>query len=167
MPDRHLPPEDAEDAPGGALINRRQFFQVTGLAACAVTLGGASVLAVDFLHPRVLYEPATRFSLGLPDALAVGSVTTDEKHHAFVVRQAAGFWALSSVCTHLGCIARYRPDEQIIACPCHGSRFALDGGVLHGPAPRPLHQLSMSLSETGELVVDTATEVPHGTVYRF
>lgn len=47
---------------------------------------------------------------------------------------------LSSRCTHLGCrIDRVDGDELV--CPCHGSRFALDGSVRHGPATRPLQQL--------------------------
>jgi cytochrome b6-f complex iron-sulfur subunit len=70
------------------------------------------------------------------------------------------------VCTHLGCITRFQPDLNIIACPCHGSKFNLSGDVLHGPAPRPLHWLQISLSDKGNLIVDTAVEVPEGTVYR-
>jgi cytochrome b6-f complex iron-sulfur subunit len=77
-----------------------------------------------------------------------------------------GFRALSAVCTHLGCITRYRPDERIITCPCHGSRFGLDGEVLAGPAPRPLRWLQMDLTQRGDIVVDNAVEVPLGTVFR-
>lgn len=146
---------------------RRQFCQLAGFTACAVAGGGAAALSTDFLRPRVLFEPPTSFTVGLPDAVGVGSVLDDVEHRAFVIRMATGFWALSSVCTHLGCIARYQPDRRIIACPCHGSRFSLDGEVLAGPAPRPLHWLQMSLSERGAITVDTAAEVPLGTVYRF
>jgi cytochrome b6-f complex iron-sulfur subunit len=119
------------------------------------------------MRPRVLFERPSRFVVGLPETLEVGSVLTNEKDHVFVVRQKSGFWALSSVCTHLGCIARHDPEEQVIACPCHGSQFSLDGAVIHGPAPRPLQALELSLSPRGELVVDNAIEVPHGTVFRF
>jgi cytochrome b6-f complex iron-sulfur subunit len=145
---------------------RRQFFQVTGLTACAVTAGGAAALSLDFLKPRVLFEPPTRFTLGPPDSLDVGAVMTSEVHHAYVLRRADGFCALSSVCTHLGCITRYRPDEKIFACPCHGSRFALDGEVLAGPAPRPLPWFQVSLSSKGDIEVDTSAVVPLGTVVR-
>ncbi|MBB1258933.1 FAD-dependent oxidoreductase [Streptomyces alkaliterrae] len=45
---------------------------------------------------------------------------------------------LSARCTHLGCLVRFDDAEREWACPCHGSRFAVDGSVRHGPATRPL-----------------------------
>lgn len=46
--------------------------------------------------------------------------------------------ALSARCTHLGCVVHFEESEQAWACPCHGSRFGVDGSVLQGPAVRPL-----------------------------
>ncbi|WP_409475082.1 FAD-dependent oxidoreductase [Streptomyces sp. HC307] len=46
--------------------------------------------------------------------------------------------AVSARCTHLGCLVAFNRAEQAWECPCHGSRFAPDGQVLHGPAVRPL-----------------------------
>ncbi|MFF8606610.1 FAD-dependent oxidoreductase [Streptomyces sp. NPDC015346] len=45
---------------------------------------------------------------------------------------------LSAVCTHLGCIVAFNPAERTWECPCHGSRFGIDGDVLQGPALHPL-----------------------------
>jgi glycine/D-amino acid oxidase-like deaminating enzyme/nitrite reductase/ring-hydroxylating ferredoxin subunit len=44
----------------------------------------------------------------------------------------------SAACTHLGCIVHWNPLECCWDCPCHGSHFAVDGGVLNGPAIGPL-----------------------------
>jgi cytochrome b6-f complex iron-sulfur subunit len=147
-------------------MTRRLFCQATGVSACAMAAGGTGLLSIDFLRPRALFEPPTRFSLGPPDAMDVGAVVTDEDHRVIVARLKDGFRALSSVCTHLGCITRYQPDAEVIACPCHGSRFSLEGEVIAGPAPRPLHWLQMSVSEKGLITVDTAVEVPQGTVFK-
>nr|WP_319949530.1 FAD-dependent oxidoreductase [Streptomyces halobius] len=48
--------------------------------------------------------------------------------------------ALSARCTNLGCLVQFNDAERVWECPCHGSRFATDGSVLHGPATRPLEQ---------------------------
>jgi cytochrome b6-f complex iron-sulfur subunit len=163
MAENERQPENA----GEKGVTRRRFCQTAGFSACALATGGAALLSVEFLHPRVLFEPSSRFTVGPPEAIGVGTVLTDAVNRVFVIRLQDGFRALSSVCTHLGCVARHQPDENNIFCPCHGSRFALDGEVLAGPAPRPLRWLQMALSERGEIVVDTAVEVPAGTVFRF
>ena len=46
--------------------------------------------------------------------------------------------AVEAQCSHLGCTLSFNDGERSWDCPCHGSRFALDGSVLHGPAVRPL-----------------------------
>jgi Rieske Fe-S protein len=75
-------------------------------------------------------------------------------------RDGAGIHAVSSGCTHLGCIVNSLAEG--FECPCHGSRFAADGSVLKGPAPRALPWFKVSGSG-GNYVVDEDVTVPQGT----
>ncbi|MEU4447080.1 FAD-dependent oxidoreductase [Actinosynnema sp. NPDC050801] len=49
-----------------------------------------------------------------------------------------GVHGVSLRCTHLGCLVRFNSAERSWDCPCHGSRFDVDGAVLEGPATKPL-----------------------------
>jgi len=55
-----------------------------------------------------------------------------------------GFHALSPVCPHLGCIVDFNGAESSWDCPCHGSRFDVEGRVLNGPATRGLDRIDLS-----------------------
>nr|WP_243766701.1 FAD-dependent oxidoreductase [Streptomyces sp. GC420] len=58
-----------------------------------------------------------------------------------VHRDASGaLHAVSARCTHMGCIVHFNDAECAWECPCHGSRFDVDGKVIQGPALRPLDQ---------------------------
>ncbi len=72
----------------------------------------------------------------------------------------AGVHAVSTVCTHLGCIVK--PTAAGFECPCHGSRFTSDGAVTGGPAPAPLPWLEVTVVG-GTVVVDESATVPAGT----
>jgi Rieske Fe-S protein len=54
------------------------------------------------------------------------------------------FEGFSSVCTHAGCTVSEITDGNIV-CPCHGSRFNLDGSVAKGPATKPLEAKPVSV----------------------
>ena len=50
---------------------------------------------------------------------------------------------VSATCTHLGCSVSWNAGERSWDCACHGSRFGLDGQILHGPATQPLKVLDL------------------------
>jgi cytochrome b6-f complex iron-sulfur subunit len=145
---------------------RRDFLSRIGIGACAASVAGSAFMTLDYLKPKVLFEPPTRFRAGSPLDFQEGTVRFDRERKAYVVGTSGGVYALSAVCTHLGCITRYLSDENVIACPCHGSRFDVEGNVVHGPAPRALPWLEVTADPAGDLFVDTAIVAPHGKVFR-
>lgn len=56
---------------------------------------------------------------------------------------------LSPVCPHLGCHVHFNDAEKTWDCPCHGSRFDLDGRVLDGPATSGLAPIDTELADDG------------------
>lgn len=71
----------------------------------------------------------------------------------WVHRSGATVSALSAVCPHLGCSIDLAADLQGFACPCHASRFGLDGAAHAGPSPRSLDPLATRLVD-GWIEVD-------------
>ncbi len=76
--------------------------------------------------------------------------------------------AFSSVCTHAGCTVNL-PENSLVICPCHGSRYDTEGNVLQGPAPRDLDSFQARIEGTtiyvqmDDLPVrDTAPDAGHG-----
>ncbi len=138
--------------------SRRRFVAVAG--AAGVVAGGVGLLAtlLRSVIPEVLYEPPRRFPVGRPAEFPPGSVTFVAERRLFVFNTAAGFYAVSAVCTHLGCNVTHQ-EAKGFACPCHGSAFDEEGRVRKGPAAWPLPRFAMSLSRRGELVVDTRRTV--------
>lgn len=68
-----------------------------------------------------------------------GEVVSTAQGHVAVYRDEAGVaHALSATCTHMGCLVQWNSAETSWDCPCHGSRFGIDGRILHGPAQKPL-----------------------------
>ena len=144
-------------------MNRRSFLS-WGTAGFAVLCSGVAVslgAVVRFLVPDVFYEPPQVFKIGEPADFPYGPPTflADEKIYVFRDRD-KGFSVASAVCTHLGCTVNYFQSDQKFHCPCHGSVFARDGVVIHGPAPRPLNWFEVTQARDGQLQVDKDKTVP-------
>jgi Rieske Fe-S protein len=144
---------------------RRKLLGLVGTGALGVAMAGTVVTAVRYLEPKVYFEPDTRFAVGRPEDIPPGTVLVLPRQGVYVVRAADGFYALSSVCTHLGCMTRHERDRGGFFCPCHGSRFSAAGDVLAGPAPAPLARVLLVV-DRGQLVVDTSRRVAHDFVLR-
>ena len=143
------------------VITRRDFFNKIGTAATGVVLLGSLGVTLDFLSPNVLLEIPKEFKIGPLENIQPDSVIDNAEHHVFIFREHPGsFYAVSSICTHLGCNTKWNPagieghPEGVIACPCHGSIFDKKGNVLHGPAPRSLDRFLVRV-ENDKLVINT------------
>ena len=119
---------------------RREVLIGTGLGVAGTVLAGCTTYGekpAAASPPAPSAEPsATAQALTAVSDVPVGSgvIVGD-----IVVTQptAGAFAGLSSVCPHAGCKVNKIVDGAIV-CPCHGSRFNLDGSVAKGPATEPL-----------------------------
>ena len=152
-PKQDKPPEDD---PGIWRISRRNFFSVAGWAAFFVFLTTSTIATLRMMFPRILYEPPSAFKAGFPQDYIVGEVSEKYKddYRVWIVREPEGFYALSAICTHLGCTPRWLDADNKFKCPCHGSGFRRTGINFEGPAPRPLERLKIALADDGEILVD-------------
>ena len=153
---------DLVRAPLRGEVDRRSFLSTLGFgwAAFAAASAGLAGAMGRFMFPNVLYEPPQEFKAGFPEEYAVDAV--DERFKAaygvWIVREAKGFYALSTTCTHLGCTPNWLAAEEKFKCPCHGSGFVKTGINIEGPAPRPLERYKITLAEDGQILIDKNTK---------
>jgi cytochrome b6-f complex iron-sulfur subunit len=148
------------------LLSRRAWL---GLAWGSFAAASAAALAATgrFMFPNVLNEPPQQFKAGFPTEYGMGvDERWKEKFAIWLVRvpsediapydgpRDAGFYALITVCTHLGCTPNYLSAENKFKCPCHGSGYRLTGINFEGPAPRPLERARIVLADDGQILVD-------------
>ncbi len=115
--------------------------RLTLRASVAGFVRGTLTMGRYFVRGRLAARRARR-----PEELAPGEATVCRVHDqlAAVFREESGrLHAVSAACTHLGCVVAFNDAERSWECPCHGSRFAVDGSVLQGPAVEPLRPVRL------------------------
>ena len=162
-----IPARAAADGPGPARsrldpepMPRRDFLGLASIFAAISALLFATVGMLRLPKAAVLASPSKRFRVSLPESLAPGAPFIPPGRSVALFRDGEGVYAISTICTHLGCIVK--PTTEGFECPCHGSRFAGNGSVVKGPAPRALPWVTVSGS-AGNYVVDEDKVVPAGT----
>jgi Rieske Fe-S protein len=165
--------EPARDLP---VVTRRDFCRLAGCAAAAAglvaclddggvgqtgPLGGvdATPAGADAKEPDAP-DAATAAGtctgspadVGTPSSFAMGSATYVAAQSVFVLRDAGGLYAMSSICTHRVCTLRAQSSQ--FYCPCHGARFTLNGAVINGPAALPLAHYVVCMLPNGHVGVD-------------
>lgn len=116
------------------------------------------IMAIPRLYSR---EENTIFSVGKVGDFSIGAIQLVTPAKALVIRDTEGIYAVSAVCSHLGCLIREK--KGILTCPCHGAQFDLSGKVLKGPAKDNLVWYAVEMDTGGNLFVDTSKRVAAGT----
>jgi len=158
-------------------VSRREFFRRSLVASVLVFTAEFGGATIAFLWPNLrggfgsvisagklddilayfkdndlpYYSGTGRFYIvpynGKPEGdvdYAAEGVTTD------------GIMPLYQRCVHLGCRVPFCQQSQWFECPCHGSKYNTAGEYKLGPAPHGLDRFKVTVSETGDVLVDTA-----------
>lgn len=167
-------------------VSRRQFFNRATVSLMSAGLGAFAAAAfVAFLWPTGkggFGQPVAAGKLGnIIDGIKAGggffyvpeakSWITEYPAESLpagrevyqsnlLVGMEAGIVALSQKCPHLGCRVPECKTSQWFECQCHGSQYNRVGEKKAGPAPRGMDHHPVTVSATGDVVIDTGTKVP-------
>lgn len=169
-------------------VGRRKFLlRGVGFASLAF-LGQFALASIDFLYPRLRGGFGSKITVGNEDELRAELASREPKFipdgrfyltlyegdpadaadipaYKAANVDVSGFMALYRKCVHLGCSVPWCSPSKWFECPCHGSKYSVNGEYRDGPAPRSLDQFRAEVVD-GELIVDTATIItgaPRGT----
>ena len=157
--------------PPRALINRRAFV-LGGFWASMAALGAAVVggWGIDFLWPKKITGFGAPVDVTASKIPAPGADPVHITKGRFwlvnipagVADSPGGLLALYQKCPHLGCTVPWRADFDFggkkgwFRCPCHGSTFTKDGGVLvSGPSSRNMDTMAIAFKPNGDITVQT------------
>ncbi len=177
---------NASAASGG--ISRREFLYYIWGASIALFTAETAGLLVWFLIPKFREgEFGGRFTLDVNQIPSVNApplnfpdgrfwlVNVDSDNPNEIMYRVdgdnpdpavlKGVLAIYKVCTHLGCIYAWTPANNRFECPCHGSKYRLDGRRIESPAPRTLDRFKLyvlAADKTTVLAESTADEALNG-----
>ena len=168
-------------------MSRRSFLAITGWVGFSVASAIALYQSLKFVYPNATYEDPPAFKADPPTTYAVGSTTVLIDKRVVINHDPNGFYAISLICTHLGCTPRYfddvtsdlvnagtsiskdpdtgqeaskaKPALPGFKCPCHGSRYFRDAINFFGPAPRPMDRVHLEVAPDGKLLIDRSVVV--------
>jgi cytochrome b6-f complex iron-sulfur subunit len=145
-------------------MNRRNFLYWVGIGGLATSLpiaiaacGPDATNSTDTTEPApdttdtATEQPAADgLMLGtISDLDSQGSLVIEDPEKVIVVRDPSNseaVIALTANCNHRDCTVEWAADSQEFVCPCHQSRFALDGSIVDGPATEPLRPLQAEIA---------------------
>lgn len=123
-------------------MNRRKFFQF-GLFGIFISMA-LFWKKLTIQHSQLLQQKVQRVPYNKNKLISFFG-------DFIVVNKANKTKVFNAHCTHLGCTLNKVEGESII-CPCHGSKFNLDGDPIKGPAYKPLEQLNAKISSDNQFI---------------
>ena len=168
-------------------VSRRQFLNRAWSSSFMVFLGFFGMGTLSFLWPKVLGGFGTEINAGNYDDILEQVGAANDFAPLFIPD--GRFWlafyegtgegvayettnavdsqlvALYRKCVHLGCSVPHCPTSSLFECPCHGSKYRLNGEFYSGPAPRGLDRFPVTVTGSS-VMVDTGTVIsgpPRGT----
>jgi cytochrome b6-f complex iron-sulfur subunit len=138
-----------------------KFTPVTFWGALVVWTGALA----RFTMPSLLTQETKQLKLGMPGDFPPGTTKPFTDDRVVLFSDNEGFYAISTTCTHLGCVVKWSGDE--FHCPCHGSQFDQSGGIIKGPAPKGLVWHKIERLSSGQLAIDLNSSVKTGTKEQF
>ena len=173
--------------PDQMAVTRRQFLNRAWTASFSLFLGFFGMSTLSFLWPKLTGGFGTAITIGNHEDLLAEVGPGNNFKPKFVPE--GRFWltyyegtgeapvytavnavdtkllALYRKCVHLGCLVPHCEKSMLFECPCHGSKYRLNGEFHSGPAPRGLDRFPVSVAG-GKVTVDTGkveTGPPRGT----
>lgn len=160
-------------------ISRREFLFYIWGASIALLTAQAAGLLVWFLIPRfregefggtftidvgelpAVNDPPINFADGRFWLVNLDSTAPNSRMY-FAPDESTpiqGVATIYKVCTHLGCIYSWTPANDRFECPCHGSKYRLDGRRIESPAPRTLDRFLIQAVADDETTVLAEAEL--------
>jgi len=131
-----------------AAPSRREFLNYIWAASIVLLIGEASAGLIWFAMPRFKEGSfGSTFTIA-PDQIPSpnSSPNSNTVGRFWIAQPQEGLVMLYVVCTHLGCLYKWVGTNNRFECPCHGSKYELDGKYIEGPAPRSLDRFHMIIS---------------------
>jgi cytochrome b6-f complex iron-sulfur subunit len=149
-------------------VSRKDFLKLIWGAAGAAAAAEFSLVGLRFLSPRnTTGEFGGVFNIGDYTQIPLGTVTPVEAGRFYLVRlDDGGFLAIYRRCTHLGCAVPFDQASREFVCPCHGSQFTIEGDVQNQPATRPLDLFELTITDLGEIIVNTGKPIERDRISR-
>jgi Rieske Fe-S protein len=142
-------------------IARRDFLGLAAWGSAALSLLFAFVGMLRLPKAAVLPSPSKKFRATLPESIAFNQAFVPPGRSVALFRSEKGVYAVSIICTHLGCIVK--AVDTGFDCPCHGSKFSANGHVIRGPAPKALPRLAVTRLSDTEFLIDEGTQLAGDT----